>query len=67
MTAAILASKGGHEGCLRLLIAAGANLEHQNKVRDCECGVLSMVREWFLNCGLSKKKGAGGGGVQRLD
>ena len=34
----MFASEGGHEGCVRLLIAAGANVEHQNKVCDCECG-----------------------------
>ena len=43
MTAAMFASKGGHEGCLRLLIAAGVNVEHEDWVRECECGVLSMV------------------------
>ena len=57
----MLASQGGHEGCLRLLIAEGANLEHQNKVRDCECGVLSMVWKRLLDCARSKMGVAGGG------
>ena len=48
-------------GCLRLLIAAGANLELQNKVRDYKCGVLSMVWERLLDCAQSKIGGAGGG------
>ena len=30
------ASMKGHEGCLRLLIAAGANVEHLDKVCECE-------------------------------
>ena len=32
----MLASGGGHEGCLQLLMAAGANIEHQDKVRACK-------------------------------
>ena len=31
-TAAMIASQNGHEGCLQLLLGAGANLEHLNKV-----------------------------------
>ena len=30
------ASVGGHEDCLRLLVAAGANVEHSDKVCECE-------------------------------
>ena len=30
------ATYGGHEGCLRLLIAAGANVEHLDEVCECE-------------------------------
>ena len=48
-TATMLTSQHGHEGCLRLLIAAGANVEHQDKVRDCECGVLSLVWKRLLD------------------
>ena len=33
----MIASDGGHEGCLRLLIAAGANVERQTRVCDWEC------------------------------
>ena len=36
-TAAMYASEGGHEVCLQLLIAAGVNLEHQDKVQVCKC------------------------------
>ena len=48
MTPVMLASKEGKEGCLRLLIAAGANLEHEDMVREskfamCEfLGILLM-------------------------
>ena len=31
----MLASYGGHEGCLRLLIAAPVDLQLQDKVREC--------------------------------
>ena len=32
------ASKFGYKGCLRLLIAAGANLDQQDMVRESFCG-----------------------------
>ena len=32
-TATMIASEKGCDGCLRLLIAAGASLEHQDKVK----------------------------------
>ena len=32
----MLASEGGHDSCLQLLIAAGANLEHQTEVHVCK-------------------------------
>ena len=45
-TAAMLASKQGMEGCLRLLIAAGANLEIECKeyrVRECKFIIREFV------------------------
>ena len=36
MTATMYASEGGHEGCLRLFIAAGANVEQSDEVCECE-------------------------------
>ena len=42
MTAIMWASQNCREGCLRLLIASGANVEHKDKVCECECAVWSM-------------------------
>ena len=33
-TAVMVASEQGHEGCLQLLLGAGANIEHQTEVRE---------------------------------
>ena len=43
MTATMWASEFGREGCLRLLIAAGANVEQQSEqVCECDRGCLIM-------------------------
>ena len=42
----MVASEGGHEGCLRLLIAAGVNLEIECKdhwVRECKFAIREFV------------------------
>ena len=37
------ATIGGHVGCLRLLIAAGTNVEQQSdEVCECDCGCFIM-------------------------
>ena len=36
MTATMYASERGHEGCLQLLIAAGANMDKQDRVCECD-------------------------------
>ena len=41
----MLVSQGGHEGCLRLLLAAGANIEHEDQVCDCECYLVDDMGE----------------------
>ena len=41
-TAVMLATEGGHKDCLQLLIAAGANIDHQDKACDCSCAYLLM-------------------------
>ena len=41
-TAIMIATQKGHQDCLQLLIAAGANLEHQDKACDCSCARLLM-------------------------
>ena len=41
-TAAMLASREGNEGCLRMLIAAGANMDSKDQVYDCEYGLSLM-------------------------
>ena len=51
MTAVMLASKEGKEGCLRLLIAARVNLEHEDKVRECNSGMCKFSA--FYWCDLS--------------
>ena len=51
----MLASGGGHEGCLRLLIATGANLEHQHKVRECDVLSLGMLRGGVDSCWIARK------------
>ena len=43
MTAVMLASKEGKEGCLRLLIAARVNLEHEDKVRECKFAMCEFL------------------------
>ena len=43
LTAAVHATIKGHEGCLRLLIAGGADVNEPNGVR--ECNALACKRE----------------------
>ena len=43
------ASIRNHEGCLRLLIAAGANLDHQRDVRECESHMRVSVKSHHLS------------------
>ena len=41
-TAAMFASGEGKDGCLQLLIAAGAKLDERDNVRECKCVCLSV-------------------------
>ena len=39
----MLASEGGHNSCLQLLISARANLENKSKVRGCKLVICEFV------------------------
>ena len=45
------ASMNGHEECLKLLIAAEADVEHQNDVRDHNGGGNRNGKWWWLVAG----------------
>ena len=43
------ASLRNYDGCFRLLIAAGANLDHQRDVRECETHMRVSVKSHHLS------------------
>ena len=49
MTALIFAAWRGKDGCLKLLLEAGCDIEAKDKVRD-ECGVVMTREIVVLSC-----------------